>query len=75
VFANSREPTVLARFGQASLILSEALIVRWTLSILGNNLDIEEFIDTELEARILEAGKLSISNPAIILEIQHALSS
>jgi hypothetical protein len=40
----------------------------------GNNLDIEEFIDTELEARI-ETGKLSIGNPAILLEIPHALSS
>lgn len=37
-----------------------------------SNPDIERFINTELEARI-ESGKLSIGNPAIILEIRDAL--
>jgi ankyrin repeat domain-containing protein 50 len=43
-----------------------------TLPIPAENPDIQDFIDAELEAR-LESGKLSVSNPAIILEIRDAL--
>jgi len=45
---------------------------RAILSILDSNPDIGQFIEAELEAR-LESGKLSIGDPAIILEIQDAL--
>lgn len=57
---------------QASQINPDDLKARWILSMPESNPDIERFINTELEARI-ESGKLSIGNPAIILEIRDAL--
>ncbi|KAL1961500.1 hypothetical protein VTN77DRAFT_1661 [Rasamsonia byssochlamydoides] len=57
---------------QTSQISRDDLRARWILSMPEENPDIEQFIQTELESRI-ESGKLSIGNPAIVLEIRDAL--